>query len=184
MNGVKVIRSRRKTIALSLESDGSLLVRAPLGMSERAVAKFVESKQAWIEKKRAVLQQARETHGGSALSADALTALKTAAQRDFERRVAYWARQVGVNVKRVSIRTQRTRWGSCSSKGNLSLNALLMLAPEDVRDYVVVHELCHLKEMNHSPRFWALVAQVLPDYRCLEAWLKENGQALLWRIGQ
>lgn len=183
MNGMKVIRSYRKTIALSLEADGSLVVRAPLGMSDRAVAQFVESKQAWIEKKRAVLQQARESHGGVVLSADALNALKTAAQKDFNRRVAYWATQIGVTVKRVGIRTQRTRWGSCSSKGHVSLNALLMLAPEDVRDYVVVHELCHLKEMNHSPRFWALVAQVLPDYSAREAWLKENGQALLWRIG-
>lgn len=184
MDGVTVMRSRRKTIALSLQADGSLVVRAPLGMSDAAIGRFVESKQAWIAKKRALLKQAHEHHGGEVLSAEAVAQLKTAASIDLHQRVAYWAPKVGVQAARVGIRTQRTRWGSCSSKGNLSLNALLMLAPESVRDYVVVHELCHLKEMNHSPRFWALVATVLPHYKGAEAWLKDNGRALLWRIGE
>lgn len=184
MDGVKVIRSRRKTIVLSLEGDGSLVVRVPLGMSDAAVRRFVESKQAWIAKKRALLKQAHENHGGAVLSKDELMQLKATAKTDLSQRVAYWAPKVGVKVACVGIRTQRTRWGSCSSKGNLSLNALLMLAPESVRDYVVVHELCHLKEMNHSPRFWRVVANVLPTYKSAEAWLKENGHALLWRIGE
>ncbi|MEE0435292.1 MAG: M48 family metallopeptidase [Peptococcaceae bacterium] len=88
---------------------------------------------------------------------------------------------MGAAPVRLTIRTQRTRWGSCSAKGAISLNALLMLAPETVRDYVVVHELCHLKEMNHSSRFWAEVARVLPTYARERDWLKENGYALLKR---
>ena len=77
---------------------------------------------------------------------------------------------------------QRTRWGSCSSKGNLNFNCLLMLCPEDVRDYVVVHELCHRKELNHSPRFWAEVAKVLPGYAVQRKWLKESGGTIIRRL--
>ena len=184
MEAVKIIRSRRKSIGLVLQADGSLLVRAPLGMGDRAVRQFVESKQAWITEKRAQLERAQANYGGALLSAEALAQLKVVAQKDFNARVSEWAPKVGVEVKRVGIRTQRTRWGSCSTEGNLSLNALLMLAPEAVRDYVIVHELCHRKEMNHSRRFWDEVAQILPNYKLQEAWLKENGHALLARLGK
>lgn len=117
----------------------------------------------------------------SVLSAEELAQLKAQAQSDFAARLARWAPCVGAAPVRLTIRTQRTRWGSCSAKGAISLNALLMLAPETVRDYVVVHELCHLKEMNHSSRFWAEVARVLPTYARERDWLKENGYALLKR---
>lgn len=89
--------------------------------------------------------------------------------------VEYFARQVGVDYGRITIRNQKTRWGSCSSKGNLNFNCLLMLAPAEILDYVVVHELCHRKEMNHSKAFWAEVEKVLPDYRESVKWLKEKG---------
>ena len=82
----------------------------------------------------------------------------------------------------IAIRAQRTRWGSCSSRGNLNFNCLLMLAPENVREYVVIHELCHRKEMNHSPGFWAEVARVLPDYGTSRRWLGENGGELIGRL--
>ena len=96
--------------------------------------------------------------------------------------MAYYAPAVGVTYDRITIRSQRTRWGSCSSRGNLNFNCLLMLAPEKVVDYVVVHELCHRKEMNHSPRFWAEVERILPDYRQSKRWLKENGQSLMGQL--
>ena len=99
------------------------------------------------------------------------------------RRAAYYAPLVGVQYGRITIRNQRTRWGSCSGKRNLNFNCLLMLAPPEVVDSVVVHELCHLKEMNHSPRFYAEVLRVFPDYRKWDKWLKENGAALLARMG-
>lgn len=182
MEGVTVKRSQRKSIALSLQADGTLLVRAPLGMSEIDVQRFLESKRDWIEKKCRQMQNVQKM--GGVLSEAEVNVLKKAAQEDFSARVAYWSPKVGVLATRVGVRTQRTRWGSCSSKGHLSLNAALMLAPESVRDYVVVHELCHLKEMNHSARFWALVEKILPDYKREEAWLKENGHILLWRIGK
>ena len=97
-------------------------------------------------------------------------------------KAAYYAPIVGVTYGRITIRNQRTRWGSCSGKGNLNFNCLLMLAPEEVQDYVVVHELCHRLEMNHSPEFWKEVERVLPDYRTAKQWLKEHGDELMGRI--
>ena len=95
------------------------------------------------------------------------------------KRVAHYAARMGVTYGRITIRHQRTRWGSCSSNGNLNFNCLLMLAPPEVLDYVVVHELCHRKYMNHSKQFWAEVAKVMPDYKKCERWLKEEGSLLI-----
>ena len=94
-------------------------------------------------------------------------------------RVRYYAPLVGVTYGRITIRNQRTRWGSCSSKGNLNFNCLLMLAPAKVIDSVVVHELCHLKEMNHSKKFYDEVLRVFPDYYTCHKWLKENGAKIM-----
>ncbi|MDE6567167.1 MAG: M48 family metallopeptidase, partial [Lachnospiraceae bacterium] len=94
----------------------------------------------------------------------------------------YYARQIGVDYGRITIRNQKTRWGSCSGKGNLNFNCLLMLAPAEIQDYVVVHELCHRREMNHSPRFWAEVAKIMPDYQERRKWLKEHGQEIMRRM--
>ena len=100
----------------------------------------------------------------------------------FPPRVRIFADQIGVRVGRTTIRNQKTRWGSCSAQGNLNFNCLLMLCPPEIRDYVIVHELCHRLEMNHSPRFWAAVEKVLPDYRQRRKWLKTEGQAILARM--
>ena len=98
------------------------------------------------------------------------------------KRVEYFAEKIPVTYGRITIRNQKTRWGSCSGKGNLNFNCLLMLAPPEVLDYVVVHELCHRKEMNHSERFWREVENILPDYRERKKWLKENGGRLIARM--
>ena len=87
-----------------------------------------------------------------------------------------------VTFGRITIRSQHSRWGSCSASGNLNFNCLLMLAPEAVRDYVIVHELCHRKVMNHSPGFWKEVGAVLPSFQTHRRWLKENGASLLARL--
>ena len=100
----------------------------------------------------------------------------------FKRKVEYFAPIVGVSYGRITIRNQKTRWGSCSSKGNLNFNVALMRAPIEVLDYVVVHELCHRLYLNHSKDFWKEVERVLPDYRLREKWLKENGTRLMAEV--
>jgi len=95
-----------------------------------------------------------------------------------QNRIHKFSSQIGVKVNKVSIKDQKTRWGSCSKKGNISLNWRLVMSPESVIDYVVVHELCHLKVMNHSKEFWDLVASILPDYIDRRKWLKANGETL------
>jgi predicted metal-dependent hydrolase len=100
---------------------------------------------------------------------------KLMAQSVFEERSKFYADLLGVSFNNVVIKDQSTRWGSCSSKRNLNYNFRVLLAPETVLNYLVVHEVCHLKEMNHSSRFWDLVAKLMPEYKEQQAWLKENG---------
>ena len=103
---------------------------------------------------------------------------------EFTERVNHFCKVMDVTVGRITIRNQKTRWGSCSSKGNLNFNCLLMLTPPEVIDYVVVHELCHRKEMNHSGAFWAEVEKVLSGYKEQVKWLKENGGQIIGRMKQ
>ena len=172
-----VIRSRRRSVAVEITRDGRVVVRAPLWMTKREIAAFLERKREWVETHLARMPQPQPP-----LTMQEREELLAAAKEDLPRRVAQWAPLVGVSVGRVTVRCQRTRWGSCSAKGNLNFNCLLMLCPESVRDYVVVHELCHRREMNHSPRFWAEVERVLPDYRSHRRWLKDEGRAVMSRV--
>lgn len=178
----RIIRSKRKTISLQVCSDGSLLVRAPLGTAAGQIDRFVKSKVDWIEKARNKLErQAAEAEEAGFLSEEELRKLADMAAEIIPERVAYYAPRVGVSYGRITIRNQKTRWGSCSSRGNLNFNCLLMLTPPEVLDSIVVHELCHRKEMNHSDRFYAEVLRVFPEYRKWDKWLKKNGNALMAR---
>ena len=169
--------SRRKRLSIQIKPDGRILVKAPLGMSEGDVDKILESHRGWIEK-----HMPKERVSLPKLSFQQIQALADLALKDIPERVRRYAPVVGVSYGRITIRNQRSRWGSCSGKGNLNFNCLLMLCPEEVRDYVVVHELCHRKEMNHSPAFWAEVNRVLPEYEKPKGWLKEQGNALIERM--
>ncbi len=175
----QVIRSNRKTIAIQITPQGEVLVRCPRRMSARAVQAFVESKTPWIEKHLSALANQPFP---PPLSEQTMGELRRQAAERLPRRAAYFAPLVGVDYGKITIRTQRSRWGSCSGRGNLSFNCLLALTPEKVQDYVVVHELCHRLEMNHSKAFWSQVERVMPDYREPKAWLKEHGAALIGRV--
>ena len=180
-----VIRSRRKTLSMQVKGDGRVEIRAPLRTSDAEIRRFLETHRRWLEKhlqKARALQQAKA--GVRKLTAAETAELKKKAKRILPERVAYWAPLIGVRPGRIAVRCQKTRWGSCSTKGNLNFNCLLMLAPEGVIDYIVVHELCHLKHMNHSKRFYAEIEKVLPDYRQHQQWLKDNGEFLLARVDQ
>ena len=164
----ELIRSKRKTLAIEIKSDGSVIVRAPMRCPRRDIERFLLEKSDWIVQHRAKVLARREQEEAnpvSALTDVQLRGLKKRAALVIPERVAHFAPLVGVDYGSITIRSQKTRWGSCSSKGNLNFNCLLLLAPPEVLDYVVVHELCHRKQMNHSPRFWAEVGRVLPDYK-------------------
>ena len=180
---IKIIRSNRKTLALEINSMGELVARAPYRLSEREISNFVETKSDWIEKHLKQKEFDREVlKEEGCFSEQELEKLVEFAKKIIPEKVAYYARIVGVTYGRISIRKQRSRWGSCSREGNLNFNCLLMMAPPEVLDYVVVHELCHRLEMNHSTRFWKQVECVIPDYRKSRKWLKEHGNRLMLRM--
>ncbi len=178
MNDIHVIRSMRKTLALSVRKDGEVEVRAPYYTSDREIQLFTEKHSEWIRRQQQMLCR---TETAVKLSPEELENLADAARQDFPQRVRFYSVKMGLSYGRVTIRNQKSKWGSCSSDGNLNFNCLLMLAPDSVRDYVVVHELCHRRQMNHSPSFWAEVEKVLPDYRERRRWLKEHGAELMAR---
>lgn len=175
----RVVRSDRKTISLEITRDGEVLVRAPRRLSNAQIESFVKEKAAWIGKHLAVFA-ARPKE--PPFTNDEIVRFAERAKEILPPRVAYYAQKIGVTYECITIRNQRTRWGSCSNRGNLNFNCLLVLVPPAVMDYVIVHELCHLKELNHSKRFWNEVARAMPDYKQHERWLKANGGALIRRL--
>ena len=158
-----VMRSGRKTLALQVKEDGRVIVRAPYRVSKRQIGAFVERHRDWIEKQRGRIAQA-EKNAIFCTQEERAGWIRKARER-IPQRAAYFAQRMGVDYGRITIRDQKTRWGSCSSRGNLNFNWKLMLMPEEVLDYVVVHELAHRREMNHSAAFWKVVEAELPDYR-------------------
>lgn len=183
---IEVHRSRRRSIGLEVRPNGSVVLRVPNRLPKRDALRFLQEKEDWLRRCLAEANEREsfaEAAGIEPLTEEELSALTKAARDYFTKKCAWLAPVVGVDYGRISIRHQKTRWGSCSAKGNLNFNCLLMLAPEEVRDYVVVHELCHRKEMNHSAAFWAEVARIVPDYKEKERWLKTQGPLLQRRLG-
>ena len=173
-----IIRSDRKTIAIQIQPDGNVIVRAPKRMRIEEIKRFVESKAEWIEKHLSNCTSQNQQK----LTDQEIQALREKARALVTERVQYYAPLIGVTYNQIVIRAQHTRWGSCSNKGNLNFKCLLALVPPEVLDYVVVHELCHRKELNHSERFWNEVTKILPDYKVRKKWLKDNGSNLITRL--
>ena len=214
----KIIRSKRKTIALIVEPNGDLIIRAPKRATKREINALVKKYAVWIEKKQAQFLVEAESFSprkfvegeaffflGKSYPLQITGAKKTTvrlwgeyfqlakfAQADSERyfeqwykkesrkvfteRVEFYATKYGFNYAKLKLSAARTRWGSCSSSGNINLTWRLVMMPQEIIDYVVVHELCHLREQNHSKAFWAQVEAILPDYKKRRKWLKENGK--------
>ncbi len=180
----RLIRSRRKSLGIEIKGAGDLYVRSPARMPLSEIHRMIEKNQNWIdghvEKRQAIIEKQKDSlYGEMRLDENEIKRLTNLAKETIPPRVDLFAKSMGVDYGRITIRHQKTRWGSCSGKGNLNFNCLLMLTPPEVQEYVIVHELCHRKEMNHSYRFWAEVEDVLPDYRVQEQWLKTNGGALI-----
>lgn len=179
----RVVRSKRKTLALHITKSGKLEVRAPYRFPESQIAPFVAAHRDWILKQLKQLSAQKEALADvPKLTEQELALLKEKAKILLPQRVEYFAKRMGVQYGNITIRCQKTRWGSCSGKGNLNFNCLLLLTPEPVIDYVVVHELCHRKEMNHSAAFWREVEKAYPNYKESYKWLKQNEQTILARV--
>ena len=179
---MQLIRSRRKTLCAEIRS-GCLIVRAPLRASETEISRFLQERKEWIETHLSRSKERMEARQNvPPLTEAERRVLAREASAVFPERAAFYAGLLGVSYSRITVRFQRTRWGSCSSRGNLNFNCLLLLAPPEVLDSVVVHELCHLRHMDHSPAFYADVLRVFPDYRKWDRWLKEYGSFLTARL--
>ncbi len=182
---IEIKKSKRKTLAIEVKNDLRVIVRAPLFVSNRDIQKFIEEKSAWVEnaiEKVKVRNEQEKRNTTQKFTADEIRSLADKALEIIPKRVEHYAKIMGVSYDKITIRNQVSRWGSCSAKGNLNFNCLLMLCPAEVMDYVVVHELCHLKEMNHSKKFWSLVESFCPEYEQHKKWLRENGNELIGRL--
>lgn len=180
---VIIRKSNRKSISIAVTDKLEVLVKAPVWLSDEQILEFIREKKSWIEtnleKRRLELEN---TQTLPPITMEDVRKLADKALNDIPPRVKRYAALIDVTYGKITIRNQVSRWGSCSSNGNLNFNCLLMLAPEEVIDYVVVHELCHRKHMNHSPLFWDEIRKIMPDYEKSVRWLKENGGSLIARM--
>ena len=176
MTEYELIRSGRKSLTIQVKTDGSVVVRAPIRLAKYRIERFVTEHEDWIRtQQKKVEKYSEQVH---VITEEERRDGILRAKEIFPERTAYFAKRMGVTYNRITIREQKTRWGSCSSAGNLNFNWRLVLMPPEILDYVVVHELCHLKEMSHSKAFWDEVGKVMPDYEMHKLWLKENG----WKL--
>lgn len=219
----RVVRSRRRTVGISVGPTGDVIVRAPKWASDGRIDEMVSSMSDWIEGKRkrasASISRLKESgvHRSSLMYGGRLVPLKTeksgsrdslrfdgdsflarvgsADERSVEKLYIRWLKRraagelapaiqkyqrlLGVSATGISIRNQKTRWGSASKNGTVSLNCNLLKAPREVAEYVVAHELCHLRVPDHSRKFWNLVWSVFPEYKKMRKWLRENGTPLM-----
>ena len=178
---LQVIYSKRKSIGMEIHTDGSVIVRAPERMTKKELNSFLERHWKWILEKRAVMQQ-RERNRQEASDQGkerfpVYETLSAAQKRQIKEKIAQrvekYSAVMHVQVNRITVRNQKTRWGSCSSKGNVNFNYRLAYLPQELLDYVVIHELAHRKYMNHSKEFWFEVEKFCPDYRSCKKSLRE-----------
>lgn len=218
----EIIRTKRKTIALIVERDGRLIVRAPLRAREETINGFIKRKEKWILKKQEqvktfyppfvpkeyvngegfwylgnihklqlvdAMKPSLYLNGNFQLAHSTLHKAplvferwyRKQAQQVIAERVQWYAEKHGYSYKQVKITSARTRWGSCNARGTLSFSWWLVMAPVPVIDYVVLHELVHLKMKNHSKEYWSRVKLIMPDYQNKIDWLEQNGHLL--RLG-
>ncbi len=176
-----LIKSNRRSVGITIKPGGEIIVRAPRLMPQSLILSYIRQKEAWIIKtylKQSKIQPAPASEDKSSHTLALEKRYRDAARDYIPKRVEYYHQFTGGNYSKITIRDQKTRWGSCSSNGTLSFSFRLMMAPPRVLDYVVVHELCHLTHMNHSSDFWNMVETILPDYKEHRKWLKENGHTL------
>lgn len=177
----KIIRSKRRSVSLEIGEDASLIIRAPKLLPEEKILKLAEKKRNWIERqqKKALEKQQKINHLRSlGISSHATRHYKQQALRHIMERAGYFSHLINLSFKKIKITSARKRWGSCGSNGTLSFSWRLILTPPQVIDYVVAHEVAHLAVGNHSKKFWKTVANLYPEYKTHQKWIKENSHLL------
>lgn len=163
---------RAKRLRLSVYPGGRVVLTLPWWASVRAGQKFVDDKAEWILAK--IQHQANHTKAWPIkIDKREYQAYKEQALKFISERLAHFNQKYSFKIKRISVKKPATRWGSCSRLGNLNFNYRLLWLPPALADYIIVHELCHLGELNHSPKFWRLMEQALPDYKALRQELRK-----------
>jgi predicted metal-dependent hydrolase len=177
MSEIEFIRHpRARRYVIRVRSDGTVRVTVPRWGSTRHAEHFAEQQGPWIERQRRRVEQLRQI--GVERTVDELKELRQRAARELTPRLHALAEMHGLTVARVHIRNQRSRWGSCSPAGRICLNWRLVLMPDAVRDYIIIHELMHLRRLDHSRKFWKFVAAACPEYESARAWLRKNKHLL------
>ena len=171
------VSQRARRLRLTIHSDGALVVTMPRGLSRHFVEQFINKKSQWIITKQDYFKKHPQSQVIRHTKKDFLER-KDVALSLAEDRIKYFNDLYKFSVNKITIRNQKTRWGSCSRKGNLNFNFKIVFLPSHLADYIIVHELCHLGEFNHSKRFWNLVVKAVPDYLDLRKELRKNGLAL------
>jgi predicted metal-dependent hydrolase len=178
LDQVNIVFSKRRSIVLQVKN-GVVFLKAPLRTPAKFLQDLVIKKQQWIKDKIALSQKIHQAkQSKKSLSQETAELYKKEFGLYLTEKVTTYAEQIGVSFNKITIRKTVSRWGSCSSKGNLSFSIFLWDTPNHVIDYVIVHELCHRRHMNHSKDFWSLVSQHFPEYKLSEKWLKLNGNKI------
>ena len=174
---IQVIRSARKSIGLEIKAGGEVFARIPARFSDWELKRFLEEHKGWIFDKLRLSRERKENRKAvEAPRMEEMTAAEIARMKErFLERVRHYSGLMGITFGRITVRNQKTRWGSCSEKGNLNFNYLLYFLPKELLDYVVVHELAHRRHMNHSGEFWAEVEKYFPEYKESRKKLKKIG---------
>lgn len=170
MTEYEIIFSKRKTLSLQVTSDGKVIVRAPLKTGKKYIEDFVREHEEWIEKAKTRVENKK--YSLKEASPEEEKALRRLAREKLPGKVSFYSALIGVTPGRITITGARTRFGSCSGKNNISFSFYLMRFPDEVIDYVVVHELCHILQHNHSKEFYKEIEKILPDYKEREKLLR------------
>lgn len=180
MNNYKLIRSRRKTLSLSVDENAQVTIRAPFHLGERYIEKFIKEKETWIKKKQ--IQMSRQIENRNRfkelLDEKTLKNIKKKARNHLQERLNELSEKFDYPFEKMRLSSAKSRWGSCSYKNTISLNWKVMLAPPRVIDYLIVHELVHTKHKNHQKDFWNAVAKNHPSFKEDRKWLKDNAHLL------
>ncbi len=171
----ELVRSSRRTLSAEVKKDGRLIVRAPRKTGVEVIERFLYEKSAWIEAHLEMVRGRSEVYDYDRYTEADIAELKKRAREVLLPLVQYYKTRVDVEPTAVRINRAKTRFGSCSGKNSLNFSCFLMLYPREAIEYVVVHELCHIKEHNHSARFYREIERVMPDYKIRQKMLRDAG---------